>query len=73
MRIYPDGDRPVSALRLMLVDECRTFAVVTHPRHQILKPGAAGCRERIARVAEIVEMESGSYEEDGRCIGDTGV
>jgi hypothetical protein len=39
----------------MLVDQRRALAIVPHPGHEIPELGAAGCRERIAGMAQIVK------------------
>ena len=50
------GNRLVFAAGLVLVDQGRTLAVMTHPRHEIPQPGTAGGRERVACMAQIVEV-----------------
>ncbi len=49
---------PVSAARLMLVDHGRAPAVMAHPRHQVAQPRAAGRRELVSGMAEIVKVQS---------------
>ena len=52
-------DRLVSALGLVLVDHRGSFAVVSHPGHQVPEPGAAVGRELVSRVPQVVEMQAG--------------
>jgi hypothetical protein len=52
------GDRLVCAAGFVLVDQGRTLAVMTHPSHEIPQPGAAGRRERVARMAQIVKGQT---------------
>ena len=49
------GDDLVRAARLVLVDKRGPFAVVAHPRHEILDPRAASGGEGVAGMAKIVE------------------
>jgi hypothetical protein len=51
-------DRLVRAARFVLVDHGRSFAVVTHPRHEIPQARAAGRRERVSRMPQIVKMQT---------------
>ena len=52
------GDRLVRAARLVLVDHGRALAVVAHPRHQVPQARAAGRRERVARMPQIMKMQA---------------
>lgn len=48
--------RPVFALGPVLVDHCRSIAVVTHPGHQVPQRGAAGGgRQGVPGVAQIAD------------------
>src|SRR6202044_1727053 len=49
-------DRLVSALGLVLVDQCGPFAFVSHPCYQVAEPGATLRRELVSRVAQVVKM-----------------
>src|SRR5215475_13315681 len=51
-------DPLVSAARRMLVDQRGAFAVVPHPRHQVLEARAAVRRELVTRVPQIVNMRA---------------
>ena len=56
MRVDRVRDRLVRAARLMLVDQRRALAVVTHPRHQVSQVRAAGRGELVSCVPEIKEV-----------------
>jgi hypothetical protein len=58
MGVDGPGDGPVSAPHLVQVDHRRALAVMPHAGHQILDARAAGCRQRIAGVAKIVEEQA---------------
>ena len=50
----------------MLVDQGGTLAVVSHPRHQVLKPRPAGCREMVTSVPQVVEVQALHADRLGR-------
>ena len=49
-------DPVISAARLMLIDQRGTFAVVPHPRHQVLKSRTAVRRELVTGVPQIMNV-----------------
>ena len=55
-----DGARDglVRAARFVLVDHGRSLAVVPHPGHEVPQPRAAGRRERVAGMPQIMEMQT---------------
>jgi hypothetical protein len=63
-----DGARnsQVSPTGLVLIDDRGALAVVAHPRHQILQARAAGCREVIPGMPEIMKVQARcAYRMDG--------
>ena len=53
-------DPLVSASCRVLVDQRGTFALVPHPRHQVLKSRAAVGRELVTRMPQVMNMEASS-------------
>ena len=51
-------DPLVSTACLVLVDQRGALTVVTHPRHQVLEPRAAGCREMGTSMPQVVEVQA---------------
>jgi hypothetical protein len=51
-------DRSVRAAGLMLVDHRGMLAVMTHPRHQVTQPRTAGRRPGVARMSQIMKVQS---------------
>ena len=56
--IHRLGDGLVSTPGRVLVDDRSALAVVAHPDHQIPEPRAAGRREDVPRVAQIVKVQT---------------
>jgi hypothetical protein len=63
--IHRLGDGLVSTPGRVLVDDRSALAVVTHPDHQIPEPRAAGRREDVPRVAQIMKVQT--LGADGPC------
>ena len=57
--IHRLGDGLVSAAGRVPIDDRSALAVVTRPRHQIPETRAAGRRESVPRVAQIVKVQAG--------------
>jgi hypothetical protein len=51
-------DRSVGPAGLVLVDHCRTLAVVAHPGHQVLDADAGRGGEGVPGVAQIMEVRA---------------
>jgi hypothetical protein len=51
-------DHSVRTPGLMLVDHRGMLAVMTHPRHQVTQPCAAGRRPGVARMAQIMKVQA---------------
>ena len=58
MCIHRLGDGLVSAACHVLVDDRSALTVMTHPRHQVPEARTAGRREGVARVAEIMKVQT---------------
>ena len=61
------GDPVISTARLMLIDQRGTFAVVPHPRHQVLRSRTAVRRELVTGVPQIMNVTAA---EPGAIAGD---